>query len=140
MGIDNETKIGDKKSLHDMLIPPISYGKNPTKFGSKFEDTSVNPFDIADEWEVLADEEFEVKSLPTFDSRFNFTEIKGSKRNENDFVISTCKLKIPDLNTQKIPSLYKLSKISSTMKKTMKWSVAKSDNSLMLNVSKLKFI
>lgn len=114
----------------------LSNWQNITKFGSKFEETNAQPIDIPEEWDVFADESVEIKRLPTFDSRFNFTEIKGSKNNSQDLNVSSIECKLPPLNIENKNSIYKLSKIGSTMKNTLKSSVLQSDISPVVSVRK----
>lgn len=118
----------------------LSYGHHPTKFGSKFEETHVQPIEIFEEWEVFADESVAVNRLPTFDSRFNFTEIKGSKRNWEDLDVSINKNKLSSKKPENKNSFYKLSKIGSTMKNTLKSSMLQSDMSPVVSLIKYQLL
>lgn len=89
-------KLSDKNHLGGKcdsryLDPRKSISRVPTKFGSKHDEflAQLNEvFDNLDE-DPVAEEHVNVRIVPTFESRFNFAEIKGRKKNPNDFNLVT---------------------------------------------------
>jgi hypothetical protein len=60
---------------------------SPKKFNFKKEDLSIiqdDQFNFFED-ESVAEEEVQCKNIPAFESKFNFSEIKGNKRDPDDF-------------------------------------------------------